>query len=253
MKRLVLMLTAIIMLSFSGFSQDVNFLFQKANKLYLNKEYSKALDIYKQIEKQLNENNENSFKLYYNLGCTYYRLNDIANARYYFEKAKRIKPFDKDLNKSLNLLLTKVKDKEKKVKEGFFLNIYKKMYLSFGLNTLTVVAIIFFLAVFLILGMLVSNRYDKKKLYYGLGISLFLFLLSFSLFYSRYKFTFQKEGIVFANEVEVFSEPNTSSTVLFKLHKAAKVKIEDNLNGYVHISLPDGLNGWIDRQYIKEI
>ena len=253
MKRLVLMLTAVIMLSFSGFSQDVNSLFKKANNLYLNKEYGKALDIYRQIEKQLNENNEHSFKLYYNLGCTYYRLNDIANARYYFEKAKRVNPFDKDLNKSLNLLLTKVKDKEKKVKEGFFLNIYKKMYLSFGLNTLTVVAIVFFLAVFLILGMLVSNRYDKKKLYYGLGISLFLFLLSFSLFYSRYKFTFQKEGIVFADEVEVFSEPNTSSTVLFKLHKAAKVKIEDNLNGYVHISLPDGLNGWIDRQYIKEI
>ena len=253
MKRGVLVLFVMITVYLSGFSQDANSLFQKANNLYLNKEYDKALTVYKQIETQVAENNENSFKLYYNLGCAYYRLNDIANARYYFEKAKRLKPFDKDLNKSLNLLLTKVKDKSKKVKDGFFLNIYKKMYLSVGLNTLTVVAIVFFLLVFLILGMLISNRYDKKKLYYGLGISLFLFLLSFSMFYSRYKYTFKREGIVFANEVEVFSEPNTSSTVLFKLHKAAKVKIEEKLNGYVHISLPDGLNGWIDRQYVKEI
>ncbi|BBB32290.1 aerotolerance-related exported protein BatE [Thermotomaculum hydrothermale] len=253
MKNVVFIIMLCLTFNFLSFSQDLNAIFEKANHFYINKNYTKALEEYKKIEKEIGEKNKHSFKLYYNLGCTYFRLNDIANARYYFEKAKRIKPFDKDLNKNLKLILTRLKDKEKKVTNGFFVNIYKKLYLSVSLNALTLITLIFFLAVFLILAMLIANRYDRKKLYYSLGISLFFFLLSFSLFYSRYKYTFQKEGIVFSEEVDVFSEPNTSSTILFKLHKAAKVKIEEQLNGYVHISLPDGLNGWIDRQYIKEI
>ncbi len=235
------------------YAEDINPLFENANRFYINKEYGKALNEYKKAEAILAKHGKHSFKLYYNLGCTYFRLNDLANARYYFEKARRIKPFDKDLNKNLKLLSTKLKDKEKKMADGFFLKIYKGLYQSVSLNTLTVVSTAFFLLVFLFLGMLISNRYDKKKLYYGLGLSIFLFLFSFSLFYSRYKFTFQREGIVFAEEVDVFSEPNTSSTILFKLHKATKVKIEDELNGYAHVSLPDGLNGWVDRQYLKEI
>ncbi len=253
MRRYLILFLVVFSFAFYCKAENLSALFETANNYYINKQYEKALTEYKKIETELKKAHKYSFKLYYNLGCTYFRLNDLANSRYYFEKARRIKPLDRDLNKNLKLILTKLKDKEKTVEPGIFLKIYKKLYQSVSLNSLTVFLIFVLLFVFFIIGLLISSRYDKKRLYYALGVGLFLLVFSFSLFYSRYNFTFQKEGIVFSDEIDVFSEPNTSSTILFKLHKATKVKIENQLNGYAHISLPDGLNGWVDRQYIKEI
>ncbi|GEM_PF-1704051 len=232
---------------------NLNTQFTKANKLYNEKKYKEALKVYNSIKKSLEKKDLKSFKLYFNLGCTYYRLNDIANSRLYFEKAKRIHPLNKELETNLSLIVSKLKDREKNIKDGFFVAFFKKIYLSFSLNTLTILSILFFFMIFIFIAMLLSGRFDKKKSYYGIGVSLLLFLIFFSLFYSRYQFTFAKEGIVFSQTLEVFSEPNTSSTVLFKIHKGTKVKEGEEINGYVHIYLPDGLNGWIDKQYLKDI
>ncbi len=240
-------------ISFLSFGFDYSSAFERANKFYMEKKYKKSLEEYKKIEKKLNEKGEKSFKLYYNLGCVYYRLKDYPHSRLYFEKAKRINPLDKSLVKNLNLVKTAVNDKTKRGNQGFFVELYEKIYLSAGLNFFTYLTALLFVLCFIFAGLIISGRFEKKKLYYGLGISLFLFLLSFSLFYSRYKFTFAKEAIVFSDSVDVFSEPNTSSTVLFKLNSGIKVAVEESINGYAHISLPDGLNGWVDRQYLKEI
>lgn len=252
MKKLAVFI-AFLIISFLSFGFDYTSAFEKANKYYMEKKYEKSLEEYKKIEKQLNGKGEKSFKLFYNLGCVYYRLKDYPNSRLYFEKAKRIKPLDKSLVKNLNLVKTIVKDKTKKGNEGFFVELFRKIYLSFGLNFYTLITALFFILCFIFAGLIISGRFEKKKLYYGLGISVFLFLLSFSLFYPRYKFTFAKEAIVFSDSVDVFSEPNTSSTVLFKLNSGMKVAVEETINGYAHISLPDGLNGWVDRQYLREI
>ena len=249
----VIIFVLLICVSFTSFGFDYSSAFDRANKLYMGKQYEKSLEEYKKIEKRLNEKGEKSFKLYYNLGCVYYRLKDYPNARLYFEKAKRIKPLDKSLLKNLELVKIAVKDKTKSKKEGFFVDLFRKIYLSAGLNLFTVITALFFIACFVFIALIISARFDRKKLYYGLGVSVFLFFVFFSLFYSRYKFTFSKEAVVFSDSVDVFSEPNTSSTVLFKLNSGMKVSVEENLNGYAHISLPDGLNGWVDRQYLKEI
>jgi len=248
-----ILISAFLIFSFlMVFAGDINADFQKANKFYTEKKYNEALELYKKIEEKLKKESKHSFKLNYNLGCVYYRLNEIAPSRYYFEKAKKIKPFDKDLLKNISLIKKSLKDGEKEIQKGVFLKFYEKLYLSFSLNTLTLLSIFFFLMLFLYVAMFVSGRFDKKKMYYGMGITLFLFLLTSVMFYSRYKFTFAPKAIVFEKEADVFSEPNTSSTVLFKLHEGTKVSVEEELNGYSHISLPDGLNGWIDSRNIKE-
>ena len=76
-------------------------LFKKANELYTSGKYQEAINNYESI---LNEG-AHSFELYYNLGCAYYKLNEVGPAIYYYEKAKQISPLDKDLK--VNLALAK--------------------------------------------------------------------------------------------------------------------------------------------------
>ena len=68
-------------------------LFTRGNTAYNEAKYSQAAELYEQIIK----NGEHSAELYYNLGNTYYRLNQVAESIYFFEKAKQLAPKNQDI------------------------------------------------------------------------------------------------------------------------------------------------------------
>ena len=61
-------------------------LFNQGNNAYNKAEYKKAISLYEQTLKM----GQHSAALYYNLGSAYYKLNNIAESIYYFEKAKQL-------------------------------------------------------------------------------------------------------------------------------------------------------------------
>ena len=69
-------------------TQTVEDEFAKANKLYQQEKYSEALTIYKQIEAQELQSDD----LFYNMANAFYKMNQVAPAIYYFEKALKINP-----------------------------------------------------------------------------------------------------------------------------------------------------------------
>jgi len=72
-------------------------LFDKANSAYNEGNYEIAIDNYEQIL----ENGETSAALYYNLGNSYYKLNNLAPSIYYYEKALQLDPNDNDIRNNL--------------------------------------------------------------------------------------------------------------------------------------------------------
>jgi SH3-like domain-containing protein len=60
-------------------------------------------------------------------------------------------------------------------------------------------------------------------------------------------------AIVFAEEVEVKSEPNVRSSEVFMLHAGAKVKITEDFQEWVEIELPNGSSGWIPESELKRL
>ena len=90
MKKLVFCF--VVLFTVLSYSQTPEALFSKANSLYKNGNYSKAIDIYLSIEKQGLQSDE----LYYNLGNSYYKLNKVAPSIYYYEKALKINPLNED-------------------------------------------------------------------------------------------------------------------------------------------------------------
>src|SRR5210317_2577324 len=86
-----------ILLIFSN-TQSIDNLFKESNDLYTNGDYKNAVEGYLDILKSGFE----SAELYFNIGNSFYKLNNIPESNYYYEKAKSISPNDDDILTNLS-------------------------------------------------------------------------------------------------------------------------------------------------------
>ena len=75
-------------------------LFDKGNDLYNQGRYLEAIESYSDIIKD----GKHSSELYYNMGNSYYKLNDIANSIFYYEKALLLNPKSDKITNNLFLI-----------------------------------------------------------------------------------------------------------------------------------------------------
>ena len=234
-----------------GFSQNQE-LFNKATTYYNEGEYTKAADSYLQIL----ENGEHSAALYFNLGNTYYKLNDIAPSIYYYEKALLLKPNDKDIKNNLAYAQNMTLDAIEPLPQTSLAKFYNKLthYLSF--DQWAYVGIVLML---LFVGCYIAFYYFKfatqKRIAF---ISSIIFLLGslmavFLAYFQFQKFNSDQPAIVFAEEVGIKSEPNNRGQTVFSLHAGTKVNILEHLNDWTRIGISDGSTGWIPSEEIKNL
>ena len=251
MKKLIIL--CCFFFSGSIFSQTENELnFKSAVELYNNGNYNEAVNLFIEII----NNGEHSDALYFNLGNSYYKLNDIPNSIYYFEKALKLNPNDKDiinnLSYSQNMLIDKI-DLLPSNQLSDFLN-YISMF--FSIKQWLVIGIIF-LYFFLILFVFyffkrVSNT---KKRYFTYSTILFCASIIFILT-AVTKFENQNsnlEAIIFEKKIDLRTEPNYRSEIQFNLNEGTKVNIKEELDDWILVELSNGVSGWMESKSIKKI
>lgn len=227
--------------------------FAEANDQYAAGDYQGAMTAYRDVEQKLAVAGVESFDLFFNMGCTAYRTEDLASARYWFERARRLKPMDRELLHNLAVLKTRLPDRVKTPEAGALEKLMDGMVLTPPYRVLAILSLVFLLTTALFGGLIISGRFRRKPLVYGLGVSLFCLILAGALLNARVGWMNRSQAVVTAVEVDVFSEPNTSSSLLFRLHAGTLVNVEDAQGGFIHISLPDGMNGWVRRQDFRRI
>ncbi|WP_337251769.1 tetratricopeptide repeat protein [Maribacter halichondriae] len=94
MKKLMTFLLLLICFSVSGQNEA---LFSEASKAYNGGNYENAIQNYLEIL----ENGQHSAEVYFNLGNSYYKLNQIAPSIYYYEKALLLRPNDSEIKNNL--------------------------------------------------------------------------------------------------------------------------------------------------------
>ena len=95
---------------------------------------------------------------------------------------------------------------------------------------------------------------NTKRIFFVLGIVFTLFsLFSLSITQSKLQQFNEQRAIVFAQEIEVWGEPNKRSDVLFLLHEGTAVEVEDMLTGWSKIKLANGSTGWVENDAIKTL
>lgn len=220
-------------------------LFEDGNVAYNTGNYEGAIESYEQII----NNGETSAAVYYNLANSHYKLNSIAPAVYYYEKALQLDPNDADINNNLaqarNLVIDDILPRERTSLSA----LWNASVSIFGYNGWAWTAIVFaFIFASLFILYYFSNKTSIKRVFFSLSI-LFIFLTLFSLifaFQQKSLYSNNNYAIIFSQEAAVRDEPTLRSTESFYLHEGTKLRVLESYQNWIKFELENGLQGWMD-------
>jgi tetratricopeptide (TPR) repeat protein len=225
--------------------------FESANKAYNEGNYKEAISDYHNII----DSGMESFELYFNLGNAYYKINDVANSIYYYEKAALIDEEHPSLSVNLAYANQMTIDAINQKSESGISKVFNEFIRSVELNTWSVLSIVFMLLfVSFYLFFLLWNDTRIKRISFTLSILVLLLSLSSYGLAARHQRLEAKDrpAIVFENTL-VKAEPNDRGAKLFELHLGTKVQIVDQMGDWTQIQLADGQQGWLLDQSIKAL
>ncbi len=226
--------------------------FNKANELFNAGEYKASADIYEAL---IDEGYKES-EVYYNLGNSYFRLNNIPKAILNYERAKKLNPSDDDIDFNLQIANLKIVDKFEPIPKLFLIEWYETLITllysgDWGYVIVSSVWLFFILLFLIFFGFFPGIR---KYLVLLLFISFTIVLISSFFGYKAYKNeNTQNYGIIYQPSVYVKSAPDPGSTDLFILHEGTKILIMEGIDNWIQIKLENGDIGWIDKSTIEII
>lgn len=246
------LLLIIVLLSRIISAQSADSLFVEANKLYQQEAYERALEIYEQIEAQQIVSSD----LFYNIGNVNYKLNKVAPAIYYYEKALQLNPSHEDASFNLGFAQRMALDNIEPLPKTFLQKFRDAIILKLTYNLWAWVGVIL-LFLFAVLFLMYHFAYSsaRKRLYFVSSlVSVFLALVSIAFAYRNYHYVLNTNyAIVFVQQADVKTAPTNSSAVNFELHEGTKVQVLESLDNWNKIKIADGKEGWILTNAIREL
>ncbi len=244
----IVLLIAVALLQVMVKAKDVQSIFETANTLYKNKQFELAEVRYLEVLKVDAKN----AKANYNLGNTYFHLNQLPKAILYYEKAKKYASSDKNIEHNLKLANNKLFTKMEFSKEFFVTKWIKNLvYHKTSHNW----SILFFIFLWLSIVLIVINFFKKNKLVFKSGWLLLLVACILGWFtYKSYQFeNTHGYAIVIEEHAYYKSKPVETISAAVAIQAGTKVEIIDADKNWRKIKLPNDKIGWINRNSIQEI
>ena len=227
-------------------------LLDSANNAYSKGDFEKAAEGYEGIISLGFESPE----IYFNLGNSYYKSDKIGMAILNYERAKKLSPYDEDINFNLKLAcqrtLDKIEPAPKLFLEDWWDNLKSmRSEKTWGMRSIACfILFLFFLGVFI-----TSNRLFSKQLGFWAAIVFFVFsAISFSISKSRYDdITNQSSAVILSSSAEIKNSPSDAGTKLFILHEGTKVSSLETNGDWVKVQLTPEKVGWVKKSQIEFI
>jgi tetratricopeptide (TPR) repeat protein len=224
----------------------------EADSAYTHEHYQQAAQMYEQLLKQ-----GESSDLYYNLGNSYYRMDDITKAIINYERALLLSPGDRDIRINLQMARSKTIDKVVPESEMFFVTWYRAVVNLMSVDGWARTALCsLVVAIILALIYLFAAGVGIRKLgFFGALTFVAVFLLSnLFAFQQRRVLTNRTGAVIIRSAAPIKSTPAKSGTDLFILHEGTKVTITDGtMRNWKEIRVDDGKEGWVEASDIEVI
>jgi tetratricopeptide (TPR) repeat protein len=231
-------------------TQSSDSLFQLGNTYYENEQYETAASTYEQLE-----NDYSHEYLYLNLGNSYYRMGELGNAVWAYEKAYSIAPRDQDIIYNLNFVRSQVRDRIIPPDNFFIFSLYTAFLDKTTILDISVLGGLLFIIISIIY-LMNSYLLIPEKLNSIINSTLILTLI-FLIWVSvdkYWKFTDINEAIVISTSVDVRSAPiQRGENVVFRVHEGTKAQITAVDSGWYEIILLDGKKGWLSTQDMRKL
>ena len=225
--------------------------FAQANTYYEQQNYDSAVVMYEKIVATGLRNSD----VYFNLGNAYFRLKRPGLALLNFEKAHRFSPNDRVVQANINFVNSQIVDRIAKPQPSFVEFVLDKAHNLFDLN----IQLWIMLGLLFILAGCVSTLFFSqsrmKRLwlsYISVVLAAITVLFGLSAGIKMYRLETVREAIVCIPVVDAKNQPG-GSKVLFTVHEGTKVTMGAEDAGWVLISLPNGVTGWVRGEVLGRI
>ncbi len=241
------LLIFILLLAINSFSKEE--IFQRGVEYYKEGNYIEAIKEWEKLEEEYND-----WRIYYNIGNAYVKLNNVGFAMVYYERALKIHPKEKRIKENISFLKMKLKDKISEEPKNPLRNtleeIYNNLNFNFVFNSFLIIFIL--LNVLIFLNLLIPEKIPKSS------VIIFSFMIALLILMGIFLIHFwQKEkimyGILTEPSISVKSEPLEEATDLFLIHEGIKVKIFEEVENWYRIGIPNGMSGFIPKKVVEVI
>jgi tetratricopeptide (TPR) repeat protein len=249
-KPTVLILLILFLSGSTAHCINIDSLFMESSAYYENKAYDNALVGYLELESK----NVESPTLFFNIGNCYFKNGRIGYAILYYLRAKKLAPFDEDINANLDFARQFMPTRL----EGIQINPVKAfldmVVQPFTLNSMAWISSIVFIGFILLLAAIIYLQIGtlvNKVIVYCL---LVLVLVSSGLTTYKYRTEFlTKKGVIVADETRVYSGPGEDNDVEFVGGFGIIFTMEKSSGDYYLVIFENQRKGWIKKSDVEII
>ena len=235
----------ILMIFFASlFAQSPDSLFNRANRYFETEQFEAAARAYEKLSAQVSHED-----LYLNLGNAYFRIGNIGQAIWSYEKGHILSPRDQDINYNLNYVQAQVRYRIQPPDDFFLVAFYRAIIEKLTILDLLTISGILFMGLG-VLYMIRNNGFIFGKID-GLIQSVLITAVIATGWIMLDKY---QAAIVISSVVDVRSAPIArGENVVFRIHEGTKVDISTSQPGWVEVILLDGKKGWIPSEDVRTL
>ncbi len=252
MKKLITIFLVFTAWYIPAYGSETTDLVKQANQAYADQDFKKAVALYDSVMATGVE----SAELYYNLGNAWFRLDEIASAVLYYERALQLDPSANRIRHNLNFVKQFQKDDIEQLPVMFYVRWWHSLTRLFSVRGWAIASIILVMISSVIwMFFIVSRSHGRRRTsFWAATVFSLLFLLVFFISLRNYNHLQQeKDAIVFKPVVTGKSSPDEASKDLFVIHEGLKVHIMNKIGNWYEVRLPDGTVGWLPAESMRVI
>jgi len=220
--------------------------FNRANVYYEQGNFDEAIKQYKSI---LEEGLESS-NLYYNLGNCYFKKGKLGEAIFYYEKARRLMPQDRDLESNYEYARSLIKGGAVSNQESLPVRLWNNLFEKLTIDGLTLALSIFFISILIsIVASLFFAPLKKQTLILTAFLGL-CFVVGFVGLKGKIS-RLNKEAIVVVEQADAKFEPMEKATTYFTLYEGIKVEVIESRDNWYKVKREDNKSGWIEKSALS--
>ncbi|PTL78421.1 aerotolerance regulator BatE [Vitiosangium sp. GDMCC 1.1324] len=229
--------------------EEAQTLFQQANEAFLKQDYPAARDGYE----KLLSHGFGGPDIHYNLGTTYLAQGDLGHAVLAFERSRRAGGEGPDLE--ANFALAKAQQLDKVVGNAPEEPFLHRVVAATSGNLVSWLFLGTWGAAFAFLLLFRVLRPGRRTWAAVVAGVLLVASLPSGALLAAHVWVHETlhEAVVIAPTLRAREFPKEEAKVSFEVHPGLKVRVMEETGRYVRIRLPNGLEGWAEREGIAEI
>ncbi len=234
--------------------------YNRGNQAYREGEYRSAIESYRAAI----DAGAVDWRVYYNLGNAYFRVDEIGEAILNWERAKHLQPRNEDINENLDFARSTRVDVVREGEGGPRVSdIYENTFLGFFYDFLgkfsphefkiALIVLSLLATIFLALWLLVRGGFRGFS-FWASAIFWALFIITGVLFLLKQDNIWETDkAIVIRPGAEIRSASYSNSQLLYTFQEGMEIAELEVRNGYSLIKLRNGEEGWVPGEYIERV